>query len=168
MRLSLSKKTKKQSQAEESIVSFFSKVELFNELSKRELKILSMYCYPRTFKAGETIFKKGYPNVAFYIVQSGLLSIYLEEKEEKIEIQKIEPKQFFGEIGLFLEDTRTANIETIEDSKLIAISKKEFVKFIETKPRSGIKILYKMGEILSSQILEFSKNKANKGKLDNE
>jgi CRP/FNR family transcriptional regulator len=157
------KKQIKNNQPAESLLSFFSKIGLFSKLSKRELKILSLYCYERKYKANETIFKIGYPNVAFYIVKEGLLSVYIEENERKIEIQKVEPMQFIGEIGLFLEDTRTVNIEALEDSELIAISKKEFVKFIETKPRTGIKILYKLGEILSGQVLYLSHEKAKKG-----
>jgi CRP-like cAMP-binding protein len=168
MKLDVIKKVDSKEQLKNTLTPFFSKVELFAMLSKNERRLLSMYCYRRTFRAGEIIFKTGYPNVAFYIVKEGLLSVYLDENGQKIEIQKVKPLQYFGEIGLFLEDSRAANIEALEDSELIAISKKEFVKFIETKPRSGIKILYKMGEVLSSQILSLSREKVLKENLEDE
>ena len=151
--MAILKSKEKEDEFEGNLSDFLPKVYIFNNLSKREIKNLSGYCYLRKYRKNETVFKQGYPNVAFYILKSGLLRISLEEGEQKIDIGTIEPTEFFGEIGLFKEEERTATVKALEESELIAISKKEFKAFLENNPRTGLKVMYKLGEVLSQNII---------------
>jgi CRP-like cAMP-binding protein len=137
---------------EKELVKFLAKVNLFKSLSKNERKNLTKYIYVRKFKKDENVFKKGYPNVAFYIVKEGHLKVYLDESKGGLHVNELKPLDFFGEISLFVEEARTASVAAIEDSVLLAISKKDLEDFIAHFPRTGIKVLYKFGEILCSHI----------------
>ena len=136
---------------EKELVDFLSKVVLFKKLSKSEIRNLQHNLYVRNFKAGEYIFKKGYPNVVLYIVKEGELYTYLDETNKEVKI--IQPFEYFGEIGLFLEEERTANIVAKKDSVLLALSKKDMANYIAEFPKAGIKILYKLGEILCRELI---------------
>lgn len=148
------KKEKYDLSNEKDFVRFMGEISIFSKLTKLERLNLRKYIYIRTFKAGEVVFKKGYPNVVFYIVQNGLLKVYLEKEDTEIELAKLHPFDFFGEMGLFLDECRTASIAAIEDSTLIAISKKDLADFIAKFPRAGTKVLYKFGELLSRNVLQ--------------
>jgi CRP-like cAMP-binding protein len=142
---------------DKELIKFLSKVTLFGKFTANERKNLRQYIYVRQFNAGEQIFKKGYPNVVFYILKEGELKVYLEREEGEIEVNRLKPLDFFGEIGLFLEENRTASAVAVKDSVLLAISKRDLANFIGRFPRAGTKILYKLGEILSTYIIELNK-----------
>ncbi|MCD6181210.1 MAG: cyclic nucleotide-binding domain-containing protein [Candidatus Cloacimonetes bacterium] len=148
------KKEKYDLSNEKEFIRFMGEISIFSKLTKSERMNLKKYIYLRTFKPGEVVFKKGYPNVVFYIVQEGLLKVYLEKDGREIVLSKLHSFDFFGEMGLFLEEYRTASIAAIEESKLIAISKRDLADFIAKFPRAGTKILYKFGELLSRNILK--------------
>ena len=125
-------------------------------MNRREIKNISLICYERKYKANEVIFKKGYPNVVFYILKKGLLRVHLQKNDKHLQLATVKPFEYIGEMGLFMDEKRTANVTAVEDSVLIAISKEEFKKFIDTYPRSGLKILYKFGEILAGTLLKYN------------
>ncbi|MBC8526146.1 MAG: cyclic nucleotide-binding domain-containing protein [Candidatus Cloacimonetes bacterium] len=137
---------------EKELVDFLSKVVLFKKLSKSEIRNLQHNLYVRNFKAGEYVFKKKYPNVVLYIVKEGELHTYLDETNKE-DVKIIQPFEYFGEIGLFLEEERTANIVAKKDSVLLALSKKDMANYIAEFPKAGIKILYKLGEILCRELI---------------
>ena len=142
---------------DKELIKFLSNVTLFEDLSRNERKNLKQYIYIRNFKSDEIVFKKGYPNVVFYIVKEGELNVYIDTKEEPRILNTLHALDFFGEIGLFLDETRTASIVAVKDSVLLGISKKDFANFIGRFPRAGNKILYKSGEILSKHIINLNK-----------
>lgn len=139
------------------LIRFLAKIDLFGSLSKLEKKNLIKYMYIRNYKKDEIVFKKGYPNVVFYIVKSGTLKVFLEDNETELEIKQLHTCDFFGEMGLFQEEFRSASIAAIEESKLLAISKRDLNEFIVTFPRAGVKILYKFGQLLSNNIINANK-----------
>ncbi len=146
--------------SDKELVKFLSRIDLFKKLSKLEKKNLIKYMYLRHYKKDEVVFRKGYPNVVFYIVKSGELMVFLEEKDTKIEVKRLQECDFFGEMGLFQEEFRSASIAAIEESDLLAISKRDLNEFIHTFPRAGVKILFKFGELLSSNIIETNRKLA--------
>jgi len=142
---------------EKELIKFLSGVTIFNKLSKNDLKNLRQYFYVRNFKTGEIIFKKDYPNVVFYILKQGELKVFLKVKDKEIELDRIKPQQHFGEMGIFLEEKRSASIVAIEDSEVLAISKADLKNFIDKFPRVGNKILFKFGEILCTHVMNLNK-----------
>ncbi|MBN2460583.1 MAG: cyclic nucleotide-binding domain-containing protein [Candidatus Cloacimonetes bacterium] len=142
---------------EKELIKFLSNVALFGKLTRNERRNLVKYIYIRKFKIGEMIFKKNYPNVVFYILKEGELKVFLEKNDEELELNRLHPLDFFGEIGLFLDHSRTATVKAVEDSVLLAISKRDLRDFIARFPRAGVKILYKMGEILCNHVINLNK-----------
>ncbi|MCF7793723.1 MAG: cyclic nucleotide-binding domain-containing protein [Candidatus Cloacimonetes bacterium] len=141
---------------EKSMIKFLKKVSIFAKLSKSELKQLQQFIYTRHYKAGEPVFKKGYPNVIFFIVKEGEVRVYLTKKGEDIELDRVKPEGHFGSIGLFADVKRTASVEAVEDSVLLGISKKDLATFVGKHHQAGIKILYELGNILCDHIIKLN------------
>ncbi len=138
---------------EKLLIKFLSKIDLFVSLTKGERRNLMKYIYIRQYKASEMVFKEGYPNVVFYIIRKGQLRVYLERKDEEIELNLLHPKDFFGEMGIFMDEHRTACVAAVEDTELLAISKKDLSNYIHRFPRAGVKILTKLGELLCNHVV---------------
>ena len=139
---------------EKQLVKFLSGIDLFSNLTRSERKNLIKYFYIREYKAGEMVFKEGYPNVIFYIIRKGQLRVFLERKEEEVELNILESKDFFGEMGIFIDDHRTACVSAVEDTELLGISKKDLNNYIHRFPKAGVKVLKKLGELLCTHIVK--------------
>ena len=141
---------------DKELLKFLLNVDLFNNLTKLERKNLLKYVYIRHYKKDEIVFKKGYPDVVLYIVRTGKLKVYLDESFGGLEVNVLNSTEFVGEMGLFKHDLRTASVSSIEETTLLAISKKDLSEFIRKFPRAGAKILYKLGEILCEHIVQLN------------
>ena len=148
---------------EKDLIRFLSEVELFENLTRNERKNLSQHLYERTYKEDEIVFKKGYPNVVMYVVKEGELQTFLDSTDGE-SLKTIKPADFFGEVGLFLEEERTATIVASKDSILLGISKRDMNRFIDESPRAGSKILRKLATVLCTHLI--NTNKALAGKRD--
>lgn len=85
---------------------------------------------------GQTVFSQGdSANGCMFFVYEGQLTIQRELEIGSKEIGKISKGQFFGEIGLIRDDTRTATV-VVESptARLGAINKKNFAKLAVKKP----------------------------------
>ncbi len=137
---------------EKDLIRFLSEVELFDNLTRNERKNLSHHLYERKYKGDEIVFKKGYPNVVMYIVAEGELQTFLDSTEGE-SLKTIKPKEYFGEVGLFLEEERTATIVASKESVLLGISKRDMSRFIDEYPRAGSKILRKLASVLCAHLI---------------
>lgn len=133
------------------------KFKLLKDLSKSELKQLSGFLEERRYKPGEVLFKSGYPHAVLFFVAEGEVEIYLEKDNEEIKLVKKEKNEHFGEVGLFIEIDRTANARSDGESRLLALSKKNFNDFVRLNPRGGVKILRIISSILCQQMIENNK-----------
>ncbi len=146
---------------EKDLIRFLSEVELFENLTRNERKNLSQHLYERIYKEDEVVFKKGYPNVVMYIVKEGELQTFLDSKDGE-SLKTIKPTDFFGEVGLFLEEERTATIVASKDSVLLGISKRDMNRFIDEFPRAGSKILRKLATVLCTHLINTNKTLTSK------
>jgi len=137
---------------EQDLIKFLSEVELFDNLTRNERRNLSLHLYERKYKEDEIVFKKGYPNVVMYIVKEGELQTYLDSPEGE-NLKTIKPRDYFGEVGLFLEEERTATIVASKDSVLLGISKRDMNRLIDEFPLAGSKILRKLASVLCTHLI---------------
>lgn len=146
---------------EKDLLKFLKKVSIFRDLSRSDLKHLRQYLYTRKYADGEQVFKKGYPNVVFYIVKEGELKIYLMHKNEEVELSRVKPYEQFGSFGLFKDVKRTASVVALEDTVLLGISKKDLASFVHNFPQAGVSILYELGCVLSEHIISLNERLEN-------
>lgn len=149
-----STKRHKQDEEEQELIKFLGNVSLFERLTKIERRNLQQYIYIKRFKEGEYIFEQGHPAVVLYVVKEGELKLCLEKQGKEIELSRVKKYDFIGESAVFIEDKRHQSAIAITDSILLAISKKSIEGFAYRFPRAGVKILYKLGEILSRQLVD--------------
>ncbi len=137
---------------------FLREIDFLKHLNHYELKIFSRLMHQREYKPGEVIFREGYPHAVLYIVKRGKVDIVLEQEDgDPIKLAELNPQSFFGEIGLFIETSRTATAIASEDTILLAVSKVDFQDMIDKYPRIGVKIVYELGKGLSNNVVETNK-----------
>jgi|SRR5690606_16688098 len=88
----------------------------------------------RLLKKGSVLFVEGEPSTYLYIVKSGEIAIFKEEKGRIFPISMIGPKQFIGEISIFTDDHRTACAVVAQDAEVYMIKKSDIKKIVRACP----------------------------------
>ncbi len=138
---------------EGSLEQILSKVPAFAGLSTRELKEVATIVHKREYRAGEPVFAQGDPGLGMYIIQEGEVSISISGKDGgERELAVLTEGDFFGELALIDESPRSANARCKTDCILIGFFRPDLFELIEKKNQLGIKIIFKLAEIVSQRL----------------
>ncbi len=138
---------------EGSLEQILSKVPAFSGLSARELKEVAAIVHKREYRASEPVFAEGDPGLGMYIIQEGEVSISITGKENgDRELAVLTEGDFFGELALLDESPRSANARCKTDCILIGFFRPDLFELIEKKNQLGIKIIFKLAEIVSQRL----------------
>ena len=85
-------------------------VKFLQGLSESEKNKFSHLYYERNYSKGEYLFKEDFPHAVLYIIKSGSVEIFIHSKNEKIKLAELHEGDFLGEIGLFIDSSRTADV----------------------------------------------------------
>lgn len=97
---------------------------------------------------GEVIIKQGDEGSCLYVIQEGNVGVYHENRSHETKIAELGQGEFFGEMGLFERDVRSATIRSIGKSRVLTIDKKNFYKTIQKDPSLAYRLLEKMSKRL--------------------
>jgi CRP-like cAMP-binding protein len=117
---------------------FLRRIPLFTGLEDDQLRQLEGMIREEDSPAKRVIFREGDPVDAFYIVKSGLVTVYREEKGKPLQVlARLEAGGYFGEMGLLNDKSRRfASARTTLPSVLLRIEKADLVHLL-----AGIPIL---------------------------
>jgi CRP/FNR family transcriptional regulator len=103
-------------------VALLKRVPLFSELSAGELERISRVAVPRSYPRGVRVFHEGDRSDACYIVRSGDLRVTREHSDGRaIALATLGPGDIFGELAMLDGEARSASVETLSDSELLAL-----------------------------------------------
>ena len=98
----------------------------------------------RKYQDGEVIIKQGEPGDCLYVIQKGKVEVIDETGEKERKLAELGEKEFFGEMGLFEKDVRSATIRALGETKVLTIDKKNFYKIIQKDPSIAYRLLERM------------------------
>ncbi len=106
----------------EATQELLRRVPLFAELSESELERVASVAVPRAFPKGVRVFHEGDDSNACYIVRSGDLRVTREHSDGRaIALATLGPGDIFGELAMIDGGLRSASVETLTDSALLAL-----------------------------------------------
>jgi CRP/FNR family transcriptional regulator, cyclic AMP receptor protein len=91
----------------------------------------------RSFKQGETIFKKGDPGECMFAVVTGAVEIHLGNTVA----ERVVPGGVCGEMALIDKLPRSASAVAAADCSLAAIDEKRFLRLVEQTPRFALQVM---------------------------
>ena len=106
----------------EDTTRLLSRVPLFADLSERELTELAQVAVPRSWLAGEVIFREGDPGDTCYVVRSGAVRVTRRHSDgRQIALADLREGDIFGELAMFGGETRSATVEAVERAEGVAL-----------------------------------------------
>jgi len=127
-----------------AIVAGLKKSPLLSQLPDRHLKRLASYAKVRDIPAGTTVVKRGEKGLGFYVILDGRVQV----KKGSTNLAKLGPGDFFGELALYNDRPRSADVVTIEPSTVVVLSRWEFWGFATDRPEVLKVILVEMARRL--------------------
>jgi MinD-like ATPase involved in chromosome partitioning or flagellar assembly len=101
------------------------RVAILFTLSDNILRALARQMQPSQTAKGTDVIKQGQVGDSMFIIERGRCEVTVEESPgHAITIAFLGPGDFFGEMALISEETRTATVRTLEDSVLLVLDRK--------------------------------------------
>ena len=126
--------------------ALLERVDLFQGLTREEVMKIFAKGMTMTCVRGDTIFRKGTEGTQMYVVLSGEIGIFDDDKC----IARLHAGDMFGEMALVNKEPRSATATAVEDSRVFILSESTFERLM-TK-RVSIRILLNIIRTLSQRL----------------
>ena len=106
-----------------SVASILSEISMFGGITEAQQTEIFSRMETGTFKRGETIFREGDDPTHLYIVKSGLVGLFISDKEFKIEKKRLGKGECFGHVALISINKHNVSALAVVDSEILVFSK---------------------------------------------
>lgn len=126
----------------EEVIELLSGVALFAELSRSELERVAQVAIPRQYPADTRVFHEGDKGDACYIVKTGSCRVTREHSDGRaITLTNLGPGAIFGELAMLDGEERSASVEALEDTDLLALPAADVRALIREHPGMAEKLI---------------------------
>jgi CRP-like cAMP-binding protein len=133
----------------EDTIALLGRVPAFSALGRDELARVAQVAVPRTFAAGEVVFQEGDFSDTCYIVRLGhARAVRAHADGRSITLANFGPGDIFGELAMFDDESRSATVETLEPTEVIAILVGDMRRLLGEHPDIAVKLLAALGRRL--------------------
>jgi CRP/FNR family cyclic AMP-dependent transcriptional regulator len=114
---------------------------MFSTCNNAELGRIASLTTEHSVVAGQVLMKRGTPGLEFFIIVEG----NAKASRKGVELAKLGPGSFFGELALLDGGERTADVVAETDMRLLVLSRTEFSTLFSLVPSVSLKIIREMG-----------------------
>lgn len=133
----------------EDTIALLGRVPVFSALGSEDLARVAEVAVPRTFAAGEIVFREGDPSNTCYVVRSGQARAIREHADGRsITLANFGPGDIFGELAMFDDENRSATVETVAATEAIAILGGDMRRLLREHSDIAVKLLVALGRRL--------------------
>ncbi len=144
-------------------VYILQQVDIFEELSDEQLKLIDSICEAKTYTPGDIIFEENSPSREFYIIMEGEVEIqvdpdtigdYRKDEYQPTTIATLRRGQSFGEVAIVDPGVRSASARcgAEENCQVLVIARKAFIDLLEKDYQMGYIVMRNFAADLSLKI----------------
>jgi len=124
-------------------------IPLFSGLSDQQIAWLDARLYHSAFPAGQDMMVTGMPGDRVYIILSGTVKVYIPQVDgEDVIVAILGPGDSVGELSPLDQNGRSANVITIEETKVLWMRQDDFKEALLTMPILAQNLIH----VLSSRL----------------
>jgi CRP/FNR family transcriptional regulator, cyclic AMP receptor protein len=125
-------------------VDLLKRVPLFADLGRRELEQVANSMKERQFEQGESLTVEGRGGVGFFVIEEGEARVSVHDEQRG----KLGSGDYFGEIALISESSRTATITAETPVRAWGMTMWDFRPLVESNAQMSWKMLQAMAKQL--------------------
>ena len=131
------------------ILDSLRSIPLFGRVSESDLEELATQLIERRFPKNATVVEEGLPGDYMYVIREGRAKVTKasEHGREKI-MNFLETGAFFGDMALLGDETRSASVKTLEESVLLALSRRDFIDLLQQSPDLALAVIAELANRL--------------------
>lgn len=130
-------------------VALLGHVPVFETLALADLEQVAQATVPRSFAAGEVVFREGDGSSTCYVVRQGhARAIRAHPDGRTITLANFGPGDIFGELAMFDDEKRSATVEAIDEVEAIAILGADMRRILRDHSDISLKLVVSLGRRL--------------------
>lgn len=115
---------------------------LFETIPEAEFQALKHVIKRVTIRPRTIVFQQGDPADDLYIIHSGRVRVFKKDNSGiQIELSRMGPGETFGEMALVTGEPRTATVESLEETVLLAVPREVFERILRDHPGVSLRLL---------------------------
>jgi CRP-like cAMP-binding protein len=117
-------------------------IPLFSRVNDSDLEEIASHLIERRFPKHTTVIEEGLAGDYMYVIQDGRVKVTKasEDGREKI-MNFLEAGSFFGDMAILDNETRSASVKTLEPSRLLALSRRDFMELLRQSPDLALAVI---------------------------
>lgn len=125
---------------------------IFQDLRRSQIKRIILLGSIRQAAQDEEILCQGDEGHDMYMVLSGKLEVFLNEEGGPNTISLLEPGGIVGEMALYGEHIRSANVRALEEARLLRIDEKSLMRVKKSEPRIAAQLFFNISALLTERL----------------
>jgi CRP/FNR family transcriptional regulator len=122
-------------------VVLLRRIPVFAGLSDDDLAAVAAVSVARRLETGAIVFREGDRSDTCYVVRSGVARAIREHPDGRsITLAHFGPGDIFGELAMFDDEPRSATVDTIEPTEVIAIPGRDIQRLMQEYPEIAVKL----------------------------
>ena len=114
----------------------------------------------KIYQNGEIIVQQGELGDCMYVVQQGQVEVYIENQGKEIRLALLGEGELFGEMAIFENEERSANVRADGPARLLTVDKKNFLKRVHQDPSLAFRLMQKMSHTIREMNFEIARLKS--------
>jgi len=131
------------------MVELLARVPIFSTLEVEDLQRIAQLAVPRSFDAGQVVFREGDASDTCYVVHTGhTRAVHQHGDGRIITLATFGPGEIFGELALFEDELRSATVEAIEATGVVAVLGPDMRRLMGEHPQIAMRFVIALGRRL--------------------
>ncbi|MCH2185395.1 Crp/Fnr family transcriptional regulator [Myxococcota bacterium] len=124
-------------------------IPLFSNVSDHDLEEIASHLIERRFPKHATVVEEGLEGDYMYVIREGRVKVTKasEDGREKI-MNFLDRGQFFGDMALLTGGLRSATVKTLEATRLLALSRRDFIEILRQSPDLALAVIEELSRRL--------------------
>jgi CRP/FNR family transcriptional regulator len=126
-----------------------ARVPVFATLETEDLERIAQVAVPRSFEAGQVVFREGDSSDTCYVVQAGHgRAVRSHGDGRTITLANFGPGDIFGELAMFEDERRSATVEAIEPMSVVGVLGPDMRRLMGEHPDIAVRLVIALGRRL--------------------
>lgn len=135
-----------------------SETPLFEGIPEEKMAEIEQALDTKIVPAHTVVFRQGDPGDSFYIIRSGKVRVFRKDRDGvETDLSQLGSGQGFGEMALLTGESRSANVETIEETGLSVLPKDQFDRILRDHPQVSLTFVKEMSKWLTRDELQLER-----------
>ncbi len=131
------------------IVELLGRVPVFSTLEPADLEQIAQLAVPRQFEPGQTVFREGDASDTCYVVREGQARAVRSHGDGRtITLATFGPGDIFGELAMFEDERRSATVEAIGPTSVVAVLGPDMRRLLTEHPTIATRLVVALGRRL--------------------